>query len=196
MTGRYLTSSYEHYEGGSGQQQVFAGGWQAIPEATWIVIPPFHVTEEPGVPIRYGDTIRLKHVVTRRNLHSHPDWESPVTGQQEVTAFGGDFESDNNDYWRVEPWIEEEKEEEEEYNEFWHVGQSFMLRHVETGVTLHEESLTEESNEVTGFQEGPDENDRWRVKFEDEEEEEEEKEEEEEEEEEEEDEEEEEEEEE
>ncbi|KAI8377607.1 MIR motif-containing protein [Radiomyces spectabilis] len=163
MTGRYLTSGENTYESGSGQQVVFAGGWNPILEATWIVIPPLESSKDSGENIYFGDVIRLKHVPSRCNLHSHEGFESPVTGQQEVTCFGNDYESDPNDHWRVEKW---EYEEDDEGDDVWRVGNSFILRHVETGAKFHEESLDEDSNEVTGYQDEVDENDRWRVLFE------------------------------
>jgi len=53
-------------------------------------------------PIPCGATIRLTHVETQRNLHSHPV-ESPLSRQQEVTGFGeGDANGDGGDNWIVQ----------------------------------------------------------------------------------------------
>lgn len=40
--------------------------------------------------VRCGDTIRLEHVLTKRNLHSEGLFMSMITEQQEVSAFGSD----------------------------------------------------------------------------------------------------------
>ncbi|PHZ15087.1 uncharacterized protein RHIMIDRAFT_289581 [Rhizopus microsporus ATCC 52813] len=169
MTGRYLTSRLgDNYEGGSGQQKAFAGGWEASSETFFIVLPRFG-DERTGEDVNFGDVIRLKHLETRANLHSHPDIASPVTEQQEVTCYGDDSLTDENDEWIVEQWgfDEAENEEFDVEDPTWYVGRSFILRHVATGVTLHshEELIAEDANEVTGYGAGPDENDRWRVAF-------------------------------
>lgn len=114
MTGRYLTSEEGcNYEGGSGQQMAFAGGWEAVPEATFIVIPRIGEDIEGGVDVNFGDVIRLKHLTSRSNLHSRPDIPSPVTEQQEVTYYGDDYTSDENDEWIVEQWTFDEEENNE-----------------------------------------------------------------------------------
>jgi dolichyl-phosphate-mannose--protein O-mannosyl transferase len=58
-------------------------------------------TEEQR-PLRNGDLLRLTHVATGRNLHSHSGIRSPVSGQQEVTAFGERGAGDVNCDWRIE----------------------------------------------------------------------------------------------
>ncbi|KAI9007898.1 MIR motif-containing protein [Phycomyces nitens] len=160
MTGRFLTSEEDFYEGGSGQQKIFAGGWEAQESSTWIVIPPIETEEERGYEVGWDDLVRLKHVPTRANLHSH-EIPSPVTEQQEVSCFGNDGESDNNDLWRVKKFYEDG----EDYDDFWRVDQPFVLQHVETGNVLHshEHAFGEDSNEVTAYPEGDDENNKWIV---------------------------------
>lgn len=39
-------------------------------------------------PVKCGDVIRLEHALTRRNLHSEQIFQSMVTKNQEVSAFG------------------------------------------------------------------------------------------------------------
>ncbi|PIK42972.1 putative stromal cell-derived factor 2 [Apostichopus japonicus] len=53
-----------------------------------------------GTPVECGSTIRLLHVATRRNLHSH-DFQSPLSHNQEVSCFGEDGEGDAGDNWVV-----------------------------------------------------------------------------------------------
>lgn len=45
--------------------------------------------------LRCGDTIRLEHALTKRNLHSEEIYQSMISGGQEVSAFG--FEGEGND---------------------------------------------------------------------------------------------------
>lgn len=65
--------------------------------------------ERSGQPVRCDDVIRLEHVQTRRNLHSHLV-RSPMSGQQEVSAFSrrdgnndndDDGRGDSGDNWQV-----------------------------------------------------------------------------------------------
>lgn len=104
-TGRTLHShslSYGH-PGSSGQQQVTAFDG-ADDNDLWRVkgpdgMPPDH---RAGEPVAHGDVIRLEHVPTGGNLHSHAGHPSPVTEQQEVTCYGQGGIGDGNDNWRVE----------------------------------------------------------------------------------------------
>ena len=47
-----------------------------------------------------GQKIRLEHLTTTRNLHSH-HFSSPLSNSQEVSAFGDDGEGDTGDVWTV-----------------------------------------------------------------------------------------------
>ncbi|CAO3668041.1 unnamed protein product [Rhizopus stolonifer] len=167
MTGRFVTSQGDNfYEGGSGQQKVYAGEWEPSSATQFIVLPRVG-DERSGEDVNFGDVIRLKHAETRANLHTHPDIPSPVTGQQEASCYGGDDLTDENDEWTVEQWSfdEEENGEYDVEDPTWYVGRSFVLRHLATNVTLHshEEVLEDDVNEVCGYGAGPDENDRWRA---------------------------------
>ena len=48
-----------------------------------------------------GDTIRLEHMETGKNLHSH-NMRSPITNKNEVSAYGDDGEGDEGDNWIIE----------------------------------------------------------------------------------------------
>ncbi|XP_051950845.1 stromal cell-derived factor 2-like protein 1 isoform X2 [Xyrauchen texanus] len=54
-----------------------------------------------GVPIRCGQAIRITHMKTGRNLHSH-HFSSPLSNHQEVSAFGENGEGDDLDVWAVQ----------------------------------------------------------------------------------------------
>ncbi|KAI9265587.1 MIR motif-containing protein [Sporodiniella umbellata] len=160
-TGRFLSSTTETYGSGSFQQKVFTTDESPNEESTWIVLPPVQTEEEPGYEVGWDDPIRLKHIPTRANLHSH-EYQSPISGQQEVAGFGNDENTDDNDVWTVKQF----DEDDDQYDDFWRVGQPAIIRHNATGKILHSHDLTLEDgkNEVTAF-EGTDENDKWIVSF-------------------------------
>ncbi|CAO3684111.1 unnamed protein product [Rhizopus stolonifer] len=159
-TSRFLSSKPEGYGSGSYQQKIFTVE-SFEHESSWLVLPPVETEEEPGYEVGWEDPVRLKHISTRVNLHSHVI-QSPVTGQQEVSGFGNDEETDENDVWEVLQF----DEDDEQYDDFWRVGQPFALRHKETGNILHSHEilLEEGAHEVTAC-EGREENDMWVVSF-------------------------------
>ena len=57
-------------------------------------------TKINGDPVLCGDIIRLEHIGTGKNLHSH-DFKSFVTNSQEACAFGEDGNGDVNDNFRI-----------------------------------------------------------------------------------------------
>jgi C1A family cysteine protease len=148
--------AYNH-PGSSGQQQVtcFAG---ADDNDLWRIKGPDGQSGDvrSGQPVQHGDIIRLEHVSTRRNLHSHSGAPSPVTGQQEVTCFGANGVGDWNDNWRVEVGGGGE----------WSSGRHVRLIHVATHHALHSHGgfsdpvTTSDQQEVTCFSERDD-NDLW-----------------------------------
>ncbi len=58
-------------------------------------------TSEDIVYVRSGDRIRLEHVLTRRNLHSHAH-PGPVTRKHnQVTCYGNEGHGDIHDEWTI-----------------------------------------------------------------------------------------------
>lgn len=104
-TKQYLTSGSETYThwGTSGQHAVY-GTTGSNDAQYWLVKGP-HTGNRwncaLGTPVGHNDVIRLEHLKTGRNLHSHHH-RSPATGQQEVTAYGSNGIGDSNDNWRVD----------------------------------------------------------------------------------------------
>jgi dolichyl-phosphate-mannose--protein O-mannosyl transferase len=148
--------NYGH-PGTSGQQQVTAfGGYDD--NDLWRVKGPHGQPESSrqGQAVQHGEIVRLEHISTRRNLHSHGGIPSPVTGQQEVTGFGSNGIGDSNDNWRVEV----------EGGGWWTPGKRVRLIHANTNHALHSHSgfshpsWTAGQQEVTGFA-GRDDNDWW-----------------------------------
>ena len=70
--------------------------------------------------IKCGDTIRLEHVATKKNLHSH-HVSSPLSGKQEVSAYGNNGDGDTGDHWMVVcP------------GDYWERDEPIMLKHIDT----------------------------------------------------------------
>ncbi|XP_071723472.1 stromal cell-derived factor 2-like protein isoform X2 [Rutidosis leptorrhynchoides] len=115
------------YGSGSGQQSVT--GYPNVDDANsyWIVRPTVDSSEKQGDPIKSGSLIRLQHMKTRKWLHSHLH-ASPISGNLEVSCFGGEQESDTGDYWRL--MIEGSEIT-------WKQDQKIRLQHVDTGGYLH-----------------------------------------------------------
>lgn len=97
----FLSSGGHRINAGSGQQLVTSSPHKNDSSTLWL-IREGHGMEpcEPGSKIAYGSKIRLSHVDTGANLHSH-HVRSPLSQQQEVTAFGEDGEGDAGDDWIV-----------------------------------------------------------------------------------------------
>ncbi|KAK4277233.1 hypothetical protein QN277_015256 [Acacia crassicarpa] len=115
------------YGSGSGQQSVT--GFQGVDDANsyWIVRPQPETSAKQGDTIKSGTIIRLQHMRTRKWMHSHLH-ASPISGNLEVSCFGGDSESDTGDYWRL--LIEGS-------GKTWKQDQRIRLQHVDTGGYLH-----------------------------------------------------------
>uniref|UniRef100_A0A8D8IKA6 Stromal cell-derived factor 2 n=1 Tax=Culex pipiens TaxID=7175 RepID=A0A8D8IKA6_CULPI len=89
------------YGTGSGQQSVTATEVQEDVNSHWSVMAATGKFCERGQPIKCGDTIRLHHLSTNKNLHSH-HFQSPLSGNQEISAYGDDKGiGDSGDHWLV-----------------------------------------------------------------------------------------------
>lgn len=51
-------------------------------------------------PIKCGQQIRLQHIATSKNLHSH-HFSSPLSGNQEISCYGENGVGDSGDNWEV-----------------------------------------------------------------------------------------------
>lgn len=126
--------------GGSGQQIVtFIKDDPSNHKALWRIRPKHHNEEdreyaekdnsdtctESAEPVKCGSIIRLTHLATQTNLHSHTV-QSPLSRQQEVSSYGqGDGKGDNGDNWKVEC-----------SGKYWKRGSSVRLMHTDTGFYL------------------------------------------------------------
>jgi dolichyl-phosphate-mannose--protein O-mannosyl transferase len=77
-----------------------------------------------GEPIECGREIRLQHLTTSRNLHSH-HFSSPLSSSQEVSAFGDGGDGDTGDVWSVVC-----------DDDFWQRETPVLFKHTDTGVFL------------------------------------------------------------
>ncbi|RIA95980.1 MIR motif-containing protein [Glomus cerebriforme] len=85
------------YGSGSGQQSVTGLPNADDPDSLWIIKGAHDESCSRGEPIKCGTTIRLQHSGTSRLLHSHLH-RSPISQQQEVSAFDG---LDTGDNWKL-----------------------------------------------------------------------------------------------
>lgn len=148
--GVYLHSFNQINPGGSRQQQV--GGY-VYPDLNthWIVIRADMDEDDPQeIPSRIqylknGDYLRLRHVPTRRCLHSHNlrTYTDPNNkNMNEVTAYGAyTFDGDANDWWMVETVNPLTRKaivtaDDQEQQPVRALETSFRLQHVELGCYL------------------------------------------------------------
>ncbi len=124
-----------------------------------IILFVLSFTEVSAQTFRCGDRIRLTHVSTGANLHSHPiNYSHPnSSNQQQITAYQG---NDTNDLWVIQDCAGNQIRS----------GGEIRLQHVATGMYLHSHQgipapITRDQQEVTGWV-GKDENDLWRVEVE------------------------------
>jgi len=88
------------YGSGSGQQSVTGTEKQEDVNSYWQVRAKTEELCQRGKPVACGSNIRLTHLSTNKNLHSH-HFSSPLSGNQEVSAFGEGGEGDTGDNWTV-----------------------------------------------------------------------------------------------
>lgn len=88
------------YGTGSGQQSVTGTEIQEDVNSHWVIKAATDKICPRGEAIRCGSIIRLEHLETKKNLHSH-QFLSPMSGQQEISAYGDNGEGDSGDHWVV-----------------------------------------------------------------------------------------------
>lgn len=143
--GKYLASvacNYAH-DGGSGQQVV--GCVDAPDHSTLWLVRSEHGTDYEVRSENLPDKaiIRLEHIQTHKNLHSHGN-RSPVTGQQEVTCFGEGGLGDFNDDWIIST---------RDQSGYLTTGKAVRIQHLQTSHWLHSHSGNNFEAEGTKLQE-------------------------------------------
>jgi len=101
--GGYLHSHYHLYpEGVGARQQQITTYTHKDDNNKWLIKK--YNTEDVSDQVeilKSGDLVRLEHVQTRRNLHSHKE-PAPITKKHyQVTGYGENGTGDANDVWRV-----------------------------------------------------------------------------------------------
>lgn len=137
---RFRLHSHEiAYGSGSGQQSITAHAARNDPNSYWLVKEGDDERVcAVGAPVQCGATLRLEHINTRRNLHSHT-FSAPLTPKHhEVSGFGVAGEGDSGDSWVVE--CEENMQcsaaDQCEDDGLWKRGELVRLRNVNTGRLL------------------------------------------------------------
>ncbi|KAM7539989.1 hypothetical protein Aperf_G00000046863 [Anoplocephala perfoliata] len=90
------------YGSGSGQQSVTGIKDVAQKGSYWKVNKENNKDEtlRRGEPVKCGQLIRLTHIETNKNLHSH-HFQAPLSKNYEVSAFGKDGIGDEGDNWEI-----------------------------------------------------------------------------------------------
>lgn len=113
------------YGTGSGQQSVTAVDSSDDHNSYWKIKGKTSDDCPRGQPIKCGQTIKLQHLTTGRNLHSH-HFQSPLSHNLEVSAFGEQGNGDDGDFWVV---ICSTK--------LWKRNDKIQLKHIVTNGFLH-----------------------------------------------------------
>ncbi len=103
--GGLLHSHVQTYPEGSGQQQVTCYHHKDANNEWWFYPNRRDVPFDPEADLTMvsnGDTLRLIHSQTGRNLHSH-EVSAPVTkSDREVSCYGNTTVGDDKDHWTIE----------------------------------------------------------------------------------------------
>ncbi|XP_030382543.1 protein O-mannosyl-transferase 2 [Scaptodrosophila lebanonensis] len=100
--GGYLHSHFHLYPKGVGARQQQVTTYTHKDDNNKWLIKSYNKSSgrEPQL-VQHGDLIRLEHLTTRRNLHSHNE-PAPMTKKHlQVTGYGESGMGDSNDIWRV-----------------------------------------------------------------------------------------------
>lgn len=112
------------YGSGSGQQSVTGTIDREDNNSHWVVKGKREKACQRGDPIPCGSPVRLEHLVTHKNLHSH-HFVSPLSNNQEISAFGDGGEGDTGDNWTVVC-----------SSDFWERGSPVRFKHIDTDTWL------------------------------------------------------------
>ncbi|KAJ6251418.1 stromal cell-derived factor 2-like protein [Anaeramoeba flamelloides] len=110
-TQNYLHSHNLKYGTGSGQQSATGIRNTDDSGSLWIIKAKHGSQCKQGEVIKNGDIIRLEHLATQKNLHSH-NHKSPLSNNQEVSAFGSNSDGNRDDDFEViteNVWFQDQK---------------------------------------------------------------------------------------
>lgn len=160
MNSNLLHSHQQLYPSGSRQHQVTTYGFKDL-NNNWKILNS-RSGDELGEFLKDGDKIRLFHVFTKSNLHSHAVPAHVSNYGWEVSGYGDEDTGDEKDDWIVEIVSQEyssnltysnlyEKNNEEFQHYIHPVSTTFRLRHEVLGCYL---GTTGSSYPTWGFQQG------------------------------------------
>ncbi|KAL0281274.1 UNVERIFIED_CONTAM: hypothetical protein PYX00_002311 [Menopon gallinae] len=112
------------YGTGSGQQSVTGIDITEDVNSHWVIKGETGKHCVRGEAIKCGDVIRLEHLATGKNLHSH-HFQSPLSGFQEISAYGEKGVGDTGDHWIVLC-----------DGTYWERDDPIKLKHIDTNVFL------------------------------------------------------------
>lgn len=101
--GGYLHSHWHLYPEGVGARQQQITTYTHKDDNNKWLIKPYNTDELPEnvTLVKNGDLVKLEHVATRRNLHSHRE-QGPMTKKHlQVTGYGENGTGDANDIWKI-----------------------------------------------------------------------------------------------
>ncbi len=144
----FLHSHELNYGSGSGQQIVTGFGDDNDYNSLWTFKYPDMGNEEltadkdclSGQKIKCGQLVRLEHMNTKRNLHSHAAFNGPVSGRQEVSGYGEQGDGDTGDNWIVECHAND-------VDGYLYAKTQFYLRHKDTDKYLYTDSGSKYNNQ-------------------------------------------------
>ena len=142
---KYLHSHQVSWGSGSGQQSVTGHGGNDDRGSLWVIKEGFGKEFcETGTAIKCGSIIRLEHLNTRKNIHSHL-FKSMLSGSQEVSCFGDNGVGDASDNWEVICPASFSTSS-------WKQGMQTTFKHVDTGKYLMTSNAHEFTQQNCGVQ--------------------------------------------
>lgn len=102
--GGYLHSHWHLYPQGVGAKQQQITTYSHKDDNNRWRVKKIDVEPDEGDPVvlvKHGDLIRLEHISTRRNLHSHDEMAPLSRKHYQVTGYGENGTGDANDVWQV-----------------------------------------------------------------------------------------------
>ncbi|XP_024938876.1 protein O-mannosyl-transferase 2 isoform X2 [Cephus cinctus] len=101
--GGYLHSHWHLYPEGVGARQQQITTYSHKDDNNLWLVKKFDSDEMPSESelVKHGDLIRLEHVITRRNLHSHKEIAPISKKHYQVTGYGENGTGDANDVWKI-----------------------------------------------------------------------------------------------
>ncbi|KAK0182106.1 hypothetical protein PV327_000275 [Microctonus hyperodae] len=101
--GGYLHSHWHLYPEGVGARQQQVTTYSHKDDNNMWLIKKYDTEKIPENPqlVKNGDLIRLEHIITGRNLHSHKEIAPISKKHYQVTGYGENGTGDANDVWKI-----------------------------------------------------------------------------------------------